>query len=59
MDAAYLGYRNPLTIWSSPAIVWPKRRDFMSEDDQLEYAAKVISGMLDFKHILDKYEKKH
>lgn len=40
-------------VWSSPGFVWPEQ-EFAGETDQLEYAAKVVGGLLDFKLMLDK-----
>ena len=54
LDLAYLTYRSPVVVWSSPGIVWP-RREFGDVDDQLDYASKVIAGLTDFKLMLDKY----
>ena len=53
LDLAYLTYRSPVVVWSSPGIVWP-RREFSDVDDQLDYASKVIAGLIDFKLMLDK-----
>lgn len=39
-------------VWSSPGIVWP-RRDFNAVEDQLDYAARVVAGLIDFKKIID------
>jgi len=53
LDLAYLTYRSPVVVWSSPGIVWP-RREFGDVDDQLDYASKVIAGLTDFKLMLEK-----
>lgn len=53
LDCAYLGFRGTVVVWSSPGFVWPEQ-EFAGETDQLEYAAKVVGGLLDFKLMLDK-----
>eukprot|EP00094_Tigriopus_californicus_P003719 TCALIF_03579-PA protein Name:"Similar to CRAT Carnitine O-acetyltransferase (Columba livia)" AED:0.31 eAED:0.31 QI:419/0.9/0.81/1/0.7/0.63/11/0/744 len=53
LDCAYLGSRGTVVVWSSPGFVWPEQQ-FAGETDQLEYAAKVVAGLLDFKLMLDK-----
>lgn len=47
---------NPLSlpINSNPGGVWPPQH-FPSVDDQLLFAAKLVTYMLDFKDILDRY----
>jgi Choline/Carnitine o-acyltransferase len=50
---AYLEYRERLPVWSSPGIPFPPAK-FSGEADQLKYAAKVVSGALDYKIRLDK-----
>ncbi len=53
LDLAYLKYRSTVVVWSSPGIVWPKRQ-FKSTDEQLQYAASVIGGLVDFNIMLGK-----
>ena len=53
---AYLGWRGTVVVWSSPGIVWPCQ-NFQRETDQLEYASQIVTGMLDYKMMLDKYAK--
>ena len=53
LDTAYLTYRDPVVVYSSPGIVWPKQ-DFKEKDDQLEFASRILDGILDYKAILDK-----
>lgn len=48
LEGAYLGYRNPVVVYSSPAMVMP-RQEFRSAKDQLAYAASLIQAVLDFK----------
>lgn len=52
INAAYLDYRWPVVVWSSPGLVFPLQ-EFRTLDDQLSYAAKVIVGALDYKKMLD------
>lgn len=52
LDAAYLTYRLPVVVHSSPGLVFPKQR-FDAFDDQLTYAAKLIVGALHYKAIVD------
>ena len=40
-------------VWSSPGAVFPQQ-NFKSEDDQLDYAARMVAGFMDFKLILDR-----
>uniref|UniRef100_UPI00358F85D5 carnitine O-acetyltransferase-like isoform X2 n=1 Tax=Myxine glutinosa TaxID=7769 RepID=UPI00358F85D5 len=51
-QVAYLKYRQPLVVHSSPAVVLPKN-DILDEDGQLRFAAKLIAGALDFKSLVD------
>jgi len=50
---AYLGYRSPLPIWSSPGVILPPQEFSHSEDKWLTYAAKFVHGALDYKTRLD------
>lgn len=52
LKTAYLGYRDPVVVWSSPGIVFPER-NFSSERDRLSFAAKVITASLKFKAEID------
>lgn len=52
MNAAYLDCRGPLVVWSSPGLVFPLQ-EFRTLDDQLNFAAKVIAGTLDYKIMVD------
>ncbi len=49
-----MGYRDSVIINSNPGITWPKRT-FKGNQDFLDYTAKVIAGLVDFKGMLDKY----
>lgn len=52
INAAYLDCRGPVVVWSSPGLAFPLQ-DFKTLDDQLNYAAKVIAGTLDYKIMID------
>lgn len=43
LDCAYLQYRDPVVVWSSPGLVFPQRK-FVTIDDKIRYSAQVISG---------------
>lgn len=53
LDMAYLTYRDPVVVWSSPGFAFPKQ-DFKSEEERLDFTAKMLVGVLDFKTMLDK-----
>lgn len=42
-----------MIVWSSPGIIWPKQK-FSSEDDRLEFAARILTGIMDYKEMLDR-----
>ncbi|XP_072347671.1 choline O-acetyltransferase [Scyliorhinus torazame] len=52
LDDMYL--RNPaaLVVNSSPGMVFP-RQNFRDEEDQLRFASRLISGILDYKVVID------
>ncbi|XP_063233966.1 carnitine O-acetyltransferase-like isoform X1 [Bacillus rossius redtenbacheri] len=50
--AAYLGFRLPVEVHSSPGIQLP-HQSFASQDCHLSFAAHFILGTLDYKRILD------
>ncbi|XP_013415789.1 carnitine O-acetyltransferase isoform X2 [Lingula anatina] len=52
LHVAYLGFRMPVVIHSSPGIMFPFQ-DFQDEQGQLRFAAKWISGVLSFKKLID------
>jgi len=52
LSTAYLEYRSPVVIFSSPGLVFPVE-DFKSKEDQLRYAAKMIFGALLYKQSID------
>ncbi|CAG9566977.1 unnamed protein product [Danaus chrysippus] len=54
LNTAYLEYRDPVTVYSSPGLVFPFQK-FNSQQDQLKYAAKTILAALEYKSLIDKY----
>ncbi|KAK7813612.1 hypothetical protein U0070_000662 [Myodes glareolus] len=52
LKTAYLQYRQPVVICSSPGVMLPKQ-DFVDLQGQLRFAAKLIEGVLDFKSMID------
>ncbi|XP_003229729.3 carnitine O-acetyltransferase [Anolis carolinensis] len=52
LKTAYLEYRLPVVVHSSPGVVLPKQ-DFQDRQGQLRFAAKLIEGALDFKTMID------
>ncbi|ELW61982.1 Carnitine O-acetyltransferase [Tupaia chinensis] len=52
LKTAYLQYRQPVVIYSSPGLMLPKQ-DFVDLQGQLRFAAKLIEGVLDFKAMID------
>lgn len=52
LQSAYLEYRDPVIIYSSPGLVFPQLR-YKSVDDQLRYAAKIVFGALLYKRMID------
>ncbi|KAI8427768.1 hypothetical protein MSG28_002190 [Choristoneura fumiferana] len=52
LNTAYLEYRNPVVVYSSPGLVFPFRK-FNSQVDQLKYAAKTLLAALDYKSLID------
>ncbi|XP_075434747.1 carnitine O-acetyltransferase isoform X2 [Ascaphus truei] len=52
LQTAYLEYRLPVVVHSSPGVVLPKQ-DFADRQGQLRFAAKLIEGVLDFKTMID------
>uniref|UniRef100_A0A8C3T8S5 Carnitine O-acetyltransferase n=1 Tax=Chelydra serpentina TaxID=8475 RepID=A0A8C3T8S5_CHESE len=52
LKTAYLEYRLPVVVHSNPGVVLPKQ-DFLDQQGQLRFAAKLIEGILDFKTMID------
>lgn len=53
LNAAYLGFRSTVVIWSSPGLVFPFQK-FNSEKDRIVFAAKLILAAVDYKLQIDK-----
>lgn len=52
VQVAYLDYRLPVVVHSSPGLVLP-RMNFNDKLGQIRFAAKLIAGVLDFKTMID------
>ncbi|KAG7221228.1 hypothetical protein INR49_017445 [Caranx melampygus] len=52
VQLAYLEYRLPVVVHSSPGLVLP-RMNFNDKQGQIRFAAKLIAGVLDFKTMID------
>ncbi|XP_022084319.1 carnitine O-acetyltransferase-like isoform X2 [Acanthaster planci] len=52
LHKAYLEFRSPVVIHVSPGVVFP-RENFRGVDGQLEFSARFIAGVLDFKQLID------
>lgn len=52
VQVAYLEYRLPVVVHSSPGLVLP-RMNFCDRQGQIRFAAKLIAGVLDFKTMID------
>lgn len=53
LHAAYLDFRWPVVVHSSPGLVFPERKFFM-ENERIEFAAKMICAAVDYKILIDK-----
>lgn len=52
LNTAYLEYRDPVVIFSSPGLVFPFRQ-FNTRKEQLLYAAKTLLAAADYKALID------
>jgi len=52
LEMAYLAYRDPVVVWSSPGFAFPHIA-FNDREHQLSFTAKLLVGILDFKTMLD------
>lgn len=52
LENAYLQYRDPVIVFSSPGLVFPKRY-FKNENERLQFTAKAISAALSYKSLID------
>lgn len=52
LEDMYMKNKQPLPINSNPGMIFPKEK-FNDEDDQLKFAARLISGIMDYKFVID------
>lgn len=52
LEGAYLTYRDPVVVFSSPGLIFPEQK-FRSENDRLTYAVKVVTASLNYKAAID------
>lgn len=52
LKAAYLTYRDPVTVFSSPGMTFPMQQ-FKTDADYYMYTAKLIQGLIKYKKIVD------
>jgi choline O-acetyltransferase len=52
LDDMYMKNKLPLPINSNPGMVFPKQ-NFKDEDTRLRFVARFISGIMDYKLIID------
>lgn len=52
LDGAYLTYRDPVVVYSSPGLIFPEQK-FRNEVDRLTYAVKVVFASLNYKAAVD------
>ncbi|XP_065358406.1 carnitine O-acetyltransferase isoform X3 [Calliphora vicina] len=52
LKAAYLTYRDPVTVFSSPGMTFPMQ-EFKSSEDYYMYTAKLIQGLVKYKKVVD------
>lgn len=52
LDDMYLFNKQPLPINSNPGMIFP-REYFPDEDAQLRFASRLISGIMDYKLVID------
>lgn len=52
LTSAYLEYRDPVIVFSSPGLVFPQRK-FQNEKDKIDFTAKLISAALSYKQLID------
>uniref|UniRef100_A0A1A9W5I6 Choline/carnitine acyltransferase domain-containing protein n=1 Tax=Glossina brevipalpis TaxID=37001 RepID=A0A1A9W5I6_9MUSC len=52
LKAAYMQYRDPVSVWSSPGMTFPMKL-FVQDEEWLKYTAKAIMGMIKYKKKVD------
>ena len=50
---AYLGYRAPLPVWSSPGIIMPPQDFGNSEENMLKFTSRLVEAVIEYKDLLD------
>ncbi|KAJ8960981.1 hypothetical protein NQ318_020285 [Aromia moschata] len=53
LNTAYLEYRDPVVVYSSPGLVFPFE-DFQNEEQRLTYTAQLILAAVDYKMAIDR-----
>ena len=51
-DDMYMYVKNALPIYSNPGMIFPQEH-FADEDAHLKFAARLISGIMDYKLVID------
>lgn len=54
LHEAYLGYRSPVIVHSSPGTVGPLQK-FDTSNDFYRYAARAIGGICDYNKMIKRY----
>ncbi|XP_071802328.1 carnitine O-acetyltransferase-like isoform X1 [Asterias amurensis] len=52
LDKAYLEFRSPVVMHVSPGVVFP-RENYRGVEGQLDFASRLIAGVVDFKQLID------
>lgn len=52
LKTAYLEYRKPVIVYSSPGLVWPKKT-FRNQTEQLLFTAHLIAFALEFNTLVE------
>ncbi|XP_072176698.1 carnitine O-acetyltransferase-like [Diadema setosum] len=55
LRVAYLEFRSPVVVNVSPGVIFPRSESSVvgSQEGQLQQAAKLITGIMDFKYMID------
>ena len=53
LDKAYLEFRSPVVMHVSPGVVFP-RENYRGVEGQLDFASRLIAGVVDFKQLIDR-----
>ncbi|KAK6632138.1 hypothetical protein RUM44_007168 [Polyplax serrata] len=52
LNVAYLEYRNPVVVYSSPGLVWPKKY-LETQKQQLNFTTRLIKSALNFNELIE------